>query len=287
MSEDYKTAFQKEINNRLKAKYESNKPKIFLGIITPIVGLILVYIAFFLVGRIEYAIQFVFEAILAIVVFDVLGFAITYVYIAWHKIPEEIYIEQRNIIEKRLPEKLSLKIERAPTNIIGIDGVDFKAAALLITSIENEKIVELRAIINFQHFFYETGTVRERGHDTNQLLMWSNNNSFENEIELRPNTLKILVVSKIDKITITGNQSVQMAVLGSNPLRLSMDFCEESIYKIKVLFQGKLEAEYKFRTLYYEDVIYTKPSSERILFLDVAEKTYKDIPAELLMRSKR
>lgn len=289
MAKDRRTTFQNEIDKRLRVKYESNKATIYLGIITPVLGLIIAYVAFVLAGQKEYALQFTYEALVGLVVFELLGAVIAYFYNAWYRIPEEIFLEQRRIMEEYLPEELALKVERVPAGTVNIDGVAFKSAALLITSLETKKIVELQAVINFEHFCYssESQTVSQHGYDTNRLLLWSTDESIEKEIELRPDKLKILVVSRLGRFQTSDGEYVEMAGMLSDRSDVSIDFSKESIFAVTILFQGKLEGEYKFRALRYSDSIYAKPSGQRIRFLEIAEKEYQDIPAELLRRAKK
>ena len=65
------------------------------------------------------------------------------------------------------------------------------------------------------------------------------------EIELRPSTLKILPVCELLP---TKNPKGGMVALmaTSKSVDTSPDFMEESIFRVALDFQGKLEGEYKF-----------------------------------------
>lgn len=189
---------------------------------------------------------------------------------------------------QRESEELALKIERVPTNIIGYKGKDRKALALLITSQERRKIIELKAKIDFRHSYDAPGfTVFSHEYDLNSFLFWDDEKVFKKEIELRPDTHKIIVLCEFLKYKTSDDEIIDMAILTSDPYPESINFSKESIFRIRIMFQGKLEGEFEYRTLLYKDLFYTKPEDQRILFLDDAEKTYSDIPKELLEEGKR
>jgi hypothetical protein len=187
------------------------------------------------------------------------------------------------------PKPLALAVKRAPVNVFNTsDGNRIDAVALLVKSQENRKIVELRAEIKFEHFYYQpvSKRVSEVGYDLNAYLFWDDESLFKKEINLRPAVQKILILCEILKAKTSDGNDVQMAYLASDPVPNNIDFSKESIIYINILFQGKLEGENVFRTFHYKDVLYTKPEDKRILFLEQAEKVYPDIPNRLLERSK-
>src|SRR6266511_5961913 len=185
-------------------------------------------------------------------------------------------------------EQLDLNVMRAPTNIFGFTDdnnirKEIRALALLVTSQERRKIVELKAKLNFRHTYHEPGfTVFSHDYDLNSFLFWDDEKSYKKEIALRPGVQKILVLCEFHKYKTSNGEEVSMAIMASDPYPESIDFSKESIFQVRIVFQGKLEGEYEYRTLHYEDSFYTKPEDQRILFLDKAEKLYSDIPQELL-----
>ena len=200
----------------------------------------------------------------------------------------KIHYTQKKIITERLPDQLVLSVERTPNILFTKDEKREKVAALFITSREKKKIIELRALINFEHFYYvaDRGYVGETGYQLNTPLFWEGEGSPTKEIELRPDTGKVVIICELLLAKKNGSANDFLALMEIDPTPISSRFGEESIFQIKIRFQGKLEGEYDFRTFHFEDVVYTKPQDQRILFLDNAEKSYPDIPNKLLERSK-
>jgi len=197
-------------------------------------------------------------------------------------------LQGQGSVDRRDSEQLALSVERVPTNILRNQGKDIKALALLVTSQESRKIIELKAKIDFRHSYHESGfTVFSHGYDLNSFLFWDDEKIFKKEIELRPNIQKILVICEFLRYKTSDDEIINMAILASDPYPESINFSKESIFQIRIMFQGKLEGEFEYRTLLYKDLFYTKPEEQRILFLDDAEKTYSDIPQELLKEGKR
>lgn len=191
--------------------------------------------------------------------------------------------------ETKNPKQLPLTVKRAPVNVFNTSNGDrIDAVALLVKNEENKKIIELRAEIKFEHFYYqpESKRVSEVGYDLNAYLFWDDENSFKKEINLRPDVQKILILCEILKAKTSDGNNIQMAYLASDPVPNNIDFSKESIIYINVLFQGKLEGDNIFRAFHYNDTLYIKPEDKRILFLEQAEKSYPDIPKRLLERSK-
>ncbi len=189
----------------------------------------------------------------------------------------------------KLPEQLSLKIERTPYTITNAkDNKNYQVAALMVTSHEKKKIVELQALINFEHLYYQPNWTfpSQAGYHLNAPLLWIGEEPAKTEIELRPNIGKIILVCELKEGETDNGENIFIAVMGSNPAMTSATFGKESIFQIKIMFQGKLEGEEIFRTLNYSEILYTKAEEKRMLFLDHAEKNYPDIPKALLERSK-
>lgn len=282
--------YKKEINKRLKSWILTHKARISWIIAAVVIGHILLYVYYYFLGgkSFAYANQKIFDNLVELVVIDLVGVIFTYVYLAYHKIPAEIYIKQKRIIDQQLPEQLALSIERPPTNRLNrIGGKSVRAAFLLIKSRENKKIVELRAIINFEHFYYqpETKKVRQAGYELNAILYWDDDKEPKKEIQLRPDVLKILILSEVVKGQTKDGKSVDIALMHSDPVVSDTTFSRESIYQINIVFQGKLEGEHKFKTYHYTDLIYARPKDQRIFFLDKAIESYNDIPRSLLEKA--
>jgi len=198
-----------------------------------------------------------------------------------------IYNKQVQIITERVPDQLDLSIERIPTNIISSGGKDFKALGLLVKNLEKEKIVELQALVNFNHFdySYQIKQVSHVEYEFNSRLFWSGEKAGEGEkeIELRPEIPRILLICELIKAKTEDGQDIDMTLMSSDPAPTGINHTRESIFQISIKFQGKLESEYDFRTFHYKEVLYAKPSDQRILFLDDAERVYLDIPKDLLL----
>jgi hypothetical protein len=226
-------------------------------------------------------------AIAPILAIDGFGFLGYLVYLFFYEIPEEIFQEQRKVIAERLPNQLALDIKHTP-NLLSRDGQDFRAIALLVTNLEKKKIVELQALINFDHFYYikDSDSVRQTGYEFNAPLFWIGKEPPESETELRPETGKVVLVCELTIGKIGRKKKVDIALIGSNPTPTVTDFGCESVYHFRILFQGKLEGEYDFHTFHYKGTFYADPTKQRILFLEDAEKAYPDISKHLLERSK-
>jgi hypothetical protein len=283
---DY-TEYNKEINKRLGAWVKVNRTLISWTIVTAFLLHVILYLYYAFEGGWNHANQIFLELLPALLLIDVGGGIGSFIYIAYHRIPAEIFNDQKKIIDERLPNELSLDIERTP-NIMARDGQDFRAMALRITNLEKKKIVEFQALLNFDHFCYlkDSGAVKVTVYEYNAPLYWIGNKPYETEIELRPDTDKVVLICELTDAKTASGEDISIALMGCNPTPTSVAFGEESIYQVRILFQGKLEGDYDFRTFHHKDIFYTKPENQRILFLDQAEKAYPDIPKRLLERSK-
>jgi len=287
MDEITENTLDNEVFKHFKKWVAMNRVRLLIILVFVITGNVALFLFYwFIVGK-EIAYQYLFESLVALVVFNGLGGVGSYLYVAWYKIPSEIFEQQRKIIIERLPDELYLDIERTP-NFLRRDGQEFQAAALHITNLEKKKIVEFQALINFHHFYCrkDRDFVGETDYEYNAPLYWIGTEPAETEIELRPDTGKVVLICELTKAKTGDGKDISVALMGCNPTPTSVDFADESIYQVKILFQGKLEGEYNFRTFYYKDVLYTKPEDQRILFLDEAEEAYPDIPSRLIERSK-
>jgi len=144
-------------------------------------------------------------------------------------------------------EQLDLSVMRAPTNIFGFTDdknirKEIRALALLVTSQERRKIVELKAKLDFRHTYHEPGfTVFSHEYDLNSFLFWDDEKSYKKEIELRPGVQKILVLCEFLKYKTSDGEEVSMTIMASDPYPESIDFSKESIFQVTIMFQGKLE----------------------------------------------
>ncbi len=276
----------REVLKRLYWWYKKNLNIFVIGIIANLLGFVILFLYFRFVFGLDHAIQNTFENYSTWLVIEGISLFLSVLYLAFGSIPSEIYKEQRKIVDERLPGQLSLSIEKTP-NVLFKGERQTRAAALHITSLETKKIVEMRALINFHHFYLRESREFpiEASYSLNAPLFWIEDGLPKTEIEMRPEIGKILLICELAKWKIDENE-VWAAQMGSDPTINSSSFAEESIFNVKILFQGRLEGDYDFRTFHYETSFYTKPVSERILFLDVAEKTYSDIPSRFLVRSK-
>ena len=191
--------------------------------------------------------------------------------------------------QSRKSPQLALNIERIP-NIITANGKEVKVVGLRITSNEKTKIMELRAYLNFAQFrcFPDVDNViTDLGVlDARLFWLWTDSKKPEKEIELRPEDQKMIIISELINGKTDGGKNVFIALMGTDPVSNSVKFNAESIFKIQIKFQARLENEHEYRNLYYEDSIYAKPENLRLLFLDDAERSYSDIPNKLIGSSK-
>jgi len=277
----------KEVRKRIQKRIAINRICISWIVIFNVFGAILLYITFWIGLGLESAIQNLFTTIATILALDILGYIGFLGFLMFHEIPEEIYQEQRKIINEHLPKQLALTIERTPS-VLTKGGKNFRAAALYITSTENKKLIELQALVNFEHFYYikDREYVGQASYRLNTPLYWIGEDPPKTEIELLPNIGKIVLICELIEGQYNDNdEKVWLARMGSKTVPTGR-IDEESIYKINILFQGKLEGEYEIRSYLYNEVFYAKPANQRILFLDDAEKAYSDIPQKLSERSK-
>lgn len=197
-----------------------------------------------------------------------------------------IYKSQSKIIAERVPDELALEIERLPNNAVDKNGKTVNLAALKIVNLEKKKIVELQALIHYDHFEYtpESNTVRQVRIEDNSLLHWIE--MEDTRIDLRPDIPTNLLICEIIPAKTGNGKSVNVARMGGNLVRMDISYSKESLFQLSILFQGKLEGEYEFKTLHYEELLYVKPSEKRILLSDHPEVTYNDIPQKLMNRGK-
>lgn len=197
-----------------------------------------------------------------------------------------IHKSQSKIIAERVPDELTLEIEHLPNNAVDKNGKTVNLAALRIVSLEKKKIVELQALIHYDHFEYipESNTVRQVRIEDNSLLYWIE--MEDTVVDLRPEIPTNLLICEIIPAKTENRKSINVAQMGGNLVRMDSSYSKESLFQITILFQGKLEGEYEFKTLHYEDLLYVKPSEKRILLSNHPELTYNDIPQKLMNRGK-
>ena len=211
-------------------------------------------------------------------------------------LPREVVLFQINkapetqgpLVDRDFSDNLALSIERAPNILTTSDGRNVNAVALMVRSRESRKIMELRAILEFEHLRYnpEKDNVSQAGFDLYSVLYWSGRDVPVKEIELRPDEPRILYLCELLDVKTTDGNNVKLALMTSDSVPISTFFSYESIYCLKIAFQGKLENEDIYRDLEYEEYLYTKPTDQLILFLDDAQKSYPNIPKKLLERGK-
>lgn len=286
---DNKT-FQQEVNNRLANWFEKNKIWLIWIIASLIISHISLYFYYSIFVNTNKIKEFIFEHILELIFIEFFGLLLSYLYLSFYKIPSEIYRDQKKIIEEQVPGELPLEIKHGPTNkLTNINGDTIKSVFLLIKNTGNKKIVELRAILSFDHFYYwpEPNRVMHVGYELNSLLFWQDNTELKKEIHLRPDLTKILVLCELLPGKRVDGKDMQLALLSTDPVPSNSNFNKESIFSIYILFQGKFEDEYVFRSLYFSSAIYAKPEEDRILFLDNAVEAYEDISRDLVDKYKR
>lgn len=236
----------------------------------------------------EGALQNTIQQVVNLLAFDSIICVGTFVYLAFYEIPADIYYEQKKIIDENMPSQLALGLEKGPDKF-SKDNIEINVASLFVTSQEKKKIVELQALVNFEHFYYsvERDYVSRAGYQMFLPLYWGGN-KLEEEIEMRPETPRLLYVSEIGKFKSDKGKSVYLTMFGGNNAVYSNDFGKESIFQVKITFQGKLEGEHNFKTKHCEYYLYTKAENKRILLsqdFNAFGKTYSDIPKKLLDRS--
>lgn len=287
MDEVTENKLDDEVFKRFRNWVATNRYRILITVVFVIIGNIALFLFYWFAAGTDAAYQNLIESLVNLLVIDGVACVGTYLYIAWYKIPSEIYEQQRKIILERLPDELYIDIERTP-NFLTRDGQGFHAVALRVTNREKKKIIELQALISFLHFDYrkDRDFVGEADYEYNAPLYWTGTEPPENEIELRPDKDRVVLICELTKAKTKDGKDVILALMECNPTLISGNFADESIYQVEILFQGKLEGEYNFRTHYFKDLLYTKPADQRILFLEEAKKAFPDIPKKLIERSK-
>jgi hypothetical protein len=280
--------YEDEVGKRLARWFKMRRVYLVWFAVFNVVAFFTLYgYSYIVVGK-EYAMQNAFQKI-----FDLLGYECVIglgylVYLAFYEIPAEIYNEQKKVIEENLPVQLALDLEKG-TDKFSKDNVEINIASLFVTSKEKKKIIELQALVNFEHFYYSTERdfVLQAGYHMFLPLYW-NGNELEEKIEMRPETPRLLLVSEIAKFKSGKNKSIYLTMFGGSNAVYSNDFGKESIFHVKITFQGKLEGEHNFKTKHCDYYLYTKADEKRILLsqdFSVFGKTYSDIPKKLLDRS--
>jgi hypothetical protein len=282
-------ALDKEVMKRIRKRVTIGRTRFLWILAFNIIGTIALYLFLLIIGGMEFAVENMVLVFAPILLIEGLGFLGYLIFLFFNKIPEEIYLEQKKIIEERLPNELALDIKRG-TNLLTRDGKDVIGITLLVTNREKKKIVEFQALVNFEHFYLvkDRDSVRQTGYEWNKPLFWIGDGQEADltEIELRPDTQKVVAVSELQDMQTNNGEAIRLTLICCNPTITSLEFAEESIYQVKIRFQGKLEGEYDFRTFHYEVIFYAKPENQRMLPLKAAENTFPDIPKRLLERSK-
>ena len=98
----------KEVRKRIQKRIAINRICISWIVIFNVFGAILLYITFWIGLGLESAIQNLFTTIATILALDILGYIGFLGFLMFHEIPEEIYQEQRKIINEHLPKQLAL-----------------------------------------------------------------------------------------------------------------------------------------------------------------------------------
>mgnify|MGYP003976419073 CR=1 FL=1 len=202
----------------------------------------------------------------------------------WSDIPKEIYDERTEILEKYNPKNLKLNISHAP-NPIYKNGKPIFAATLLIKSEETVKILELRAMISHDHFFYKPKTEDVSSYGVDDALLYFIEGKQPKQItDLRPGDKKMLGINEICEVTLSDGEKKRAAIMASNPVLTSEDLCKESIFQITIILQGKLEGEFIYKSYIHEDMVYAKPEANFITFLDKHTKSIIKMPEKLRAR---
>jgi hypothetical protein len=289
IEDNLEDTLDKETVRRIKKRVSLSQTRLVWVLLSNIVGGIGLYVFFFNARSVEYAFENIILTIVPILALDGFGYLGYLGYLFFHKIPEEIYQEQKGVIAKHLPKQLLINIEHTPDVITNTkDGKNTKVAALYITSTENRKIIELRALVNFEHFYFvnDKKYVGQAGYQLNTPLNWVGDDQPQTATELFPQVGKIVLICENIDGELDDGQKLWVARMGSKLVPMPPRFGEESVFRIDVTFQGKLEGEYEIKSFYYKEMIYAKPGDQRILFLDDAEKAYSDIPKRLIERSR-
>ena len=203
-----------------------------------------------------------------------------------------IYYDQQEIINERKPDSLAIDVERGP-DVLLLGGIEKRIAALFVTSHEKKKIISLQAYANYKHHYYSSsrGFPQETEYEINLLLLWwnSDNHKFVEKIDLLPEIAQELYIGEIQKFNADGGQTIFLSVFGDSHIGANDTFGEESIFRINIMFQGKLEGEDNIRITHFETFVYAKPVDQRMLLLDNLDdisKTYPDIPKKLIDKVK-
>lgn len=279
--------YEDEIGSRLVNWSKTKKVYLVWFAVFNIIALVTLYSYSYLVFGKDYAAQNTIQQVVVLLAFDcILGFG-SLLYLTLWEIPTEIYYEQKKVIDENIPGQLALELGKGTDKFIK-DDIEINVASLFVTSREKKKIIELQALVNFEHFYYspEKDYVSLAEYEMFLPLYWGGSNLVE-EIEMRPETPRLLYISEIGRFEGEDGRRLDVTMLGGNNAVYSYDFGKESIFQVKIIFQGKLEGEHNFKTKHYECYLYTKAVDKRILLtqdFDVLRNTYSDIPQKLLSR---
>lgn len=140
------TEYNKEVNKRLMGWIKLNKDRIPWTITIFVLGHILLYGYYYVFGGRDFANQNFLQILPALFLVDFLSAVGTYVFVAYKKIPAEIYHEQRKIIDNFPPSQLDIFVGPSPIKgWIYENNKDIQTAYLTIISREKKKIVEFHA----------------------------------------------------------------------------------------------------------------------------------------------
>lgn len=202
--------------------------------------------------------------------------------------PAKIHKKQDEIIAERVPEQLTLKIEHG-SDMFTFEEKSIKVASLNVTNEEKQKIIELQALLNFHHFQWRPDRDLVSGalYSVKTPLYFWIENDLQDKIELRPEIPKRLFVCELGKFKYEdSDEDFFSAMFGGKSVITARMFDDESIYRITIMFQGKLEGEHDFRATFHKETIYVKPSEQIVRFIDLG-KEYPEVPNKLLDRAKR
>jgi len=203
---------------------------------------------------------------------NIFFFLIVLPYIRFWVIPEEIYNEQREVIDSHIHSELNIFVGPSPMKgWIREGNKDIRTVYLAVISNEKKKIIEFHA--DRIEFLQRTADMKS---DIRGAMFGSglNNVRFEWENEqiftsLIPGDRDELLIAEFDP-------EIEYPVF-AQPKLSAPDCKKPSIYEISIQFKGKREGDTDFAYYNYRTEIYCHPEYQ---ILDFAESS-PDIPEQL------
>jgi hypothetical protein len=270
-----KNEYLKEVWRRIRERVEvrvGTRRTIAITILSPIAVNTFIYFLFSAFWGIDTANQQILGYVIGTVLLEIILLVAFILSWRYYDVPEEIYNEQREIIDSYLPSQLNIFVGSSPMKgWIREGNKDIRTSYLTVISMEKKKIVEFHA--DRVEFLQRTADMKAdiRGAMfgsalNNVRFEWENGQVFTN-----------LIPGDRDELLITEFDPEMGYPVFAQPKLSAPDCNKPSIYEISIQFKGKREGDNDFAYYDYRTEIYCHPEYK---ILDFAENS-PDIPEEL------